>query len=114
MARFGSRSPAQPPTASYTILTATGGLTGLTAGPLTTIGRTSYAIDAAGLAANSLVLNVTGGPANMRWVGGAATNPTRWENTQLDANWTTTDPVADTTHYYDGDFVTFNNNNNGN
>ncbi|HEY1380085.1 MAG TPA: autotransporter-associated beta strand repeat-containing protein, partial [Gemmataceae bacterium] len=98
-----------PTSPSYTILASTGGITGLTAGPLTSIGRTNYAIDAAALAANSLKLDVTGGPANMRWVGGAATNPNRWENTRLDANWTTADPVADATHYYDGDFVRFDN-----
>jgi autotransporter-associated beta strand protein len=102
-----------PTNTSYTILTANGGLTGLTAGLLTTIGRTTYTIDAAALSSNSLKLDIAGNPANMRWVGGGA-NPTRWENTQLDANWTTTDPVADTTHFYDGDLVTFNNNNNGN
>jgi fibronectin-binding autotransporter adhesin len=109
VAQFGA-----PTSPSFTILTSTGPLTGLTAGPLTTLGRTTYSIDATALAANSLKLNITGGPANMRWVGGGVTNPTRWENTQLDANWTTADPVVDNTHFFDGDFVTFNNNNNGN
>jgi fibronectin-binding autotransporter adhesin len=104
-----------PASASYTILTAPGGITGLTAAPLATIGRTTYSIDGPALASNTLKLDVTGGPANMRWVGGdTAHNPTRWENTQLDANWTTADAVVDTTHFYDGDFVTFNNANNGN
>lgn len=103
-----------PTASSYTIFTAAGGLSGLTAGPLLNLGRTTYSVDGPALAANTLKLDVTGGPANMRWVGGAASNPTRWESTQLDANWTTTDPVTDTTHYYDGDSVTFNNNNNGN
>ena len=92
---------AAPANSSYTILTANSGLSGLTAGTLVSIGRTTYSIDGPALASNSLVLNVTGGPANMRWVGGGA-NPARWENTQLDANWTTTDSVTD---FYDGDFA---------
>jgi len=111
-ATFGSNSNltiqqlAGPTSPSYTVLTATGGLSGLTAGPLATVGRISYAIDAAGLASNSIILNVTGSAAALAWTGADGTTPTRWNNTQNDANWIRTDAgTNDSTHFYDGDTV---------
>ncbi len=61
---------------------------------------------------NNLQVNVTGKGANVRFTGAAASG--NWDNLQADANWTTSDAgIVDTTHYYDGDVVTFNDTNNG-
>ena len=58
-------------------------------------------------------LLVTGMPAHIIWTGADAINPTRWDNAQTATNWLTADNVADTTHYYDGDLVTFSDANHG-
>jgi autotransporter-associated beta strand protein len=113
---------------SYTILTAAGGITGLTAGPLVTLGRTTYSIDAAGLASNSLVLNVGGGPATLLWNNIGATPPAdgvTWDvqatppTPTVNQNWTSSAALGGSggtgsnDFYYDGDSVKFTDNNNG-
>ncbi|HEV2970763.1 MAG TPA: autotransporter-associated beta strand repeat-containing protein [Pirellulales bacterium] len=102
---------AKATSASYTVLTA-GSLTGLTAGTLQTVGRTTYSIDAPALAANTLKLDVTGSPAALAWTG-TGTVPAQWDDTQATANWIRTDGgLGDTTHFYDGDNVTFDDSHN--
>ena len=95
----------------YDVLTA-GNLIGTPTLSNTTVGRTTFSL-AATHPANTIRINVTGGPANIRWTGAdTAHDPTRWNNSQTDANWTTTDAVTDKTHFYDFDNVTFDDNNN--
>ncbi len=91
-----------PTASSYTVLTAST-LTGLSAGDLTTIGRSVYSIDAPKLSQNTLQIDVSGGPAHLFWTGSdTSTDPTAWDNFQSNANWITTESsVVDKTHFYD-------------
>ena len=95
----------------YDVLVA-GNLLGTPTLSNTTVGRTSFSL-AASHPANTIRINVTGGPANVRWTGAdTAHDPTNWDNLQSAANWTTADAVTDKTHFYDFDNVTFNDTNN--
>lgn len=102
---------------SYLVLTSGSALSGITPGPLTTIGRTSYTINSAAFTANpkQITVDVAGSPAAVRWTGAdSANNPALWNNTQTDANWIRTDGGGgDTTHFYDADNVTFDGTNTG-
>src|SRR6185436_6911502 len=76
----------------------------------TDLGRSHFALDFA--TANTIKLVVTGAPAQLRWTGSDLTG--NWDNQQTNPNWTRTDGgVTDPTHFYDGDIVTFNDNNSG-
>ena len=93
--------------ASYDVLTSST-LSGAPTLGTTQIGRTSFALSTVG---NALRINVTGKGANVTFSGAAGTG---WDNIQTSANWTTADAgIVDTTHFYDGDVVTFNDNNGG-
>jgi fibronectin-binding autotransporter adhesin len=101
---------------TYVTLTSGSALSGITAGALTTIGRTSYSVDGPALAAhpNQLQIDVTGSPASLKWTGADATLPMQWDDTQTAANWIRTDAGGgDTTHFYDADNVTFDGTNTG-
>jgi autotransporter-associated beta strand protein len=95
--------------AFYDVLTA-GTLAGTPTLSTTAIGRTHFALDGAP-PANTIRIDVTGTAANVSWTG---TVSGIWDNLQTGANWNTTDAgVVDTTHFYDGDVVTFDDNNGG-
>src|SRR5205823_3864993 len=77
----------------------------------TDFGRSHFMLDFT--TANTVKLVVTGAPAQVRWTG-AGTDPTNWDNSQSNANWIRTDGgTSDTTHFWDGDSVTFNDSNSG-
>jgi fibronectin-binding autotransporter adhesin len=100
----------------YLVLTSSGPLSNITAGLLTTNGRTSYTIDSAAFTANpnQIKIDVGGAPASLKWTGADATNPTNWDNSQTAANWQRTDGgTSDPTHFYDADNVTFDGTNSG-
>jgi autotransporter-associated beta strand protein len=119
-----------PTNSSYTILTAAGGITGLTAGTLTTIGRTTYTLDAAAPASNSLKLNISGGgPATLVWNNAGGTAPAdgiTWDvqttppTSAINQNWRSSTSLGGSggagtnDFYYDGDNVKFTDANNGN
>ena len=99
-----------PTASSYTVLTATT-LSGLTAGTIATIGRSTYTVDGPQLASNILQIDITGTPATLAWTGAdTGTNPLQWDNSQSNANWfATANGGVDSTHFYDGDNVVFDN-----
>jgi autotransporter-associated beta strand protein len=88
---------------SYTLINCTGALTGNAATnlvlDLADIGRQSYAL---ATTANSVVLNVTGVPANLVWTGASVTNPTFWDQNTT-ANWS----GGPNGKFADGDVVLF-------
>jgi autotransporter-associated beta strand protein len=103
----------------FTILTATGGITGSNLTNLSSInpvvdGRYTLTPTVSG---NSLVINVSGGAANLVWAGGltlpAGTNAgadgTTWNNTQTAAakNWDNTGSSDAYDYFYNLDNVTF-------
>ncbi|HSV14969.1 MAG TPA: autotransporter-associated beta strand repeat-containing protein, partial [Tepidisphaeraceae bacterium] len=97
-----------PTLSSYTVLTASGGLSGSPILSTTSIGRTTFALVTVG---NSLKINISGGPATLTWnhVGGSGDGVT-WNNTGNNQNWSKAG-VADT--FFDADNVTFNDTNGG-
>jgi fibronectin-binding autotransporter adhesin len=102
-----------PTLGTYDVLSSPGGLSGLTAGTVLTYGRTNYTIDSTALGNNSLQLDVSGGPASLVWTSLDPTNPALWDNLQTAANWNATvGGGSDTTHFYEGDNVTFDSVNN--
>jgi autotransporter-associated beta strand protein len=118
-----------PTNSSYTILTAGSGITGLTAGIFQTIGRTTYSINSGALAANTLMLDIGGGPATIIWNNSGGTAPadgSTWDiqttptTPTINQNWNSSTGVGGSggangnDFYYDGDAVVFNDNNNGN
>jgi autotransporter-associated beta strand protein len=106
---------------SYRVFTSAGPLSNITLDPgpttlITTIGRTTYAIDNALFMSDSskLTLDVAGAPATVKWTGLDGTNPTNWDNSQTAANWQRTDGgTSDPTHFYDADNVAFDGTNSG-
>jgi len=61
-------------------------LTGLTAGLFQSVGRTDYSINSGALSSNVLQIDVSGGPAALRWTGADGTDATRWDVDLANAN----------------------------
>lgn len=91
---------------SYTILTA-GAITGTPTPAVSTLGRTTFTLDLS--TANTVKVNVTGGPASLVWNNtGGPGNGTDWDTTQQ--NWLN---GAANDKFFTLDNVTFDDNNNG-
>jgi fibronectin-binding autotransporter adhesin len=99
-----------PTSLTYDVVTA-GSITGTPSSGSGTLGRSTYSIDGTA-PANVLRIKFAAKPAaNLTFKGTVSGN---WDPTLADANWTTTDNgISDTTHYYNGDYVTFNDSNSG-
>lgn len=103
-----------PTLSSYQIFNAAGGISGLTGGFLETIGRTTYSVDPGELASNVLQIDISGSANNLVW--GTSTGSgdgQTWEDQQLEQNWTNVTRGGSADYFYDGDNVTFNDNNLG-
>ena len=93
---------------SYDVLTA-GSFVGTPTLLNSTVGRTSFAIDNTALASNIVRINVSGGPASLRWDNtGAAGDGVTWDTTNV--NWKN-GAANDTFFVFDA--VTFDDTNNG-
>lgn len=103
---FSLLHPATQP--FYDILTA-GSLTGLPTINNPTIGRTTFSFDPAA-PANTIRIKVVGTPASLFWNNtGATGDGATWENAQVQKNFTN---GGNPDFFYDGDNVTFDDNNN--
>jgi autotransporter-associated beta strand protein len=97
--------------ATYNVITSTG-ISGIPTLNTTNIGRTVFSINNAQLANNIVQINVAGSSATLRWTGSDPTNPSQWASDQVAHNWTGTG-FGDTSVFFNGDSVTFNDDNNG-
>ena len=100
--------PTAPTSLTYNVVTSANPIIGAPGAGAGTLGRATYTVSNTG---NSIRVQFSAKPAaNLTWTGGT----TNWDNIQTDANWTTADSgIADTTHFYDGDYVAFSNNSGG-
>jgi autotransporter-associated beta strand protein len=100
--------PTAPTSLTYNVVTSGNAITGTPGAGSGALSRATYTVINTG---NSIQVQFSAKPAaNLTWTSGT----TNWDNVQTDANWTTADSgIADTTHFYDGDYVTFSNNSGG-
>jgi fibronectin-binding autotransporter adhesin len=97
--------------ATYNLITSTS-ISGIPTLNTTNIGRTVFSINNAQLANNIVQINVAGSSATLRWTGADLANPLQWAGDQVAHNWTGAG-FGDTSVFFNGDSVTFDDNNNG-
>ena len=100
----------------YKLITYTGSLSGSAAANLTLSGASASGRQTAvlddSISGEIDLLVSSGAPAAVVWTGADVNHPTRWNNSQTDTNWFAAG-AANALHYFDADFVTFNDANNG-
>jgi fibronectin-binding autotransporter adhesin len=94
---------------TYTILTASAGVTAGTLPTAVYVGRTTFAPSQTN--GNTIAVTVTGGPASLTWNNSGGGDGTSWD-VQTNKNWTSSASVNPDL-YYQSDNVTFNDSNNG-